>query len=181
MRKQALCGILVATQLTGVWSAVAQPDTPRAARPRLPAPAINRSLAAAVWAYRTNPAVVVSPRSLEFAPVAVGGTGKLVFTVRNTGGSTLAGVARASAPFSVAGGGSYILRSSQSQAITVEYAPKAAGMNVGVVHLTGGGGASVTVAGSAFWAAPASRPPPAAPAPPSAPVPPQNRSLLAGW
>jgi hypothetical protein len=142
--KKRICGILVATQLTGVW------------------------LAAAAGTDRANPAIAVSRRTLDFAPLGVGKSRNLTFTVQNVGAGILTGEAKVSGPFSVIGGSPYVLGSSESQVITVRYLPKAAGMNVTVLVLTGGGGASVTVAGSAF------------PAQPAAPAPPGNLRVLAG-
>ena len=82
----------------------------------------------------------------------MGRTCRLTFTVQNTGSGILAGAANVSAPFSIVGGSPYVLGSSQSQVIAVQYLPKATGLKMTVVLLTGGGGASLTVAGSAVVA-----------------------------
>ena len=71
-------------------------------------------------------------------------------TVKNIGTGTLTGAATTTQPFSIASGGSYSLGSNQSQDVTVRYAPQAAGVNTGTVTFTGGGGASVVLAGSAL-------------------------------
>jgi len=112
--------------------------------------------------------IAVFPRNLDFAPVAVGRSGSLAFTVQNAGAGTLAGAAKVSAPFGILGGTSYALEGSQSQVITVQYLPQATGMNVAVIRLTGGGGASITVSASAV------------PAPPAAPARRPNLRLIAG-
>jgi hypothetical protein len=166
--KKGLGGILVATQLMGAWFAVAQTSIHPTTKHKSSANQINSSPVAAVSTSRTQPAIAVSPRSLDFASVMVGGTSHLTFTVQNVGVGILAGVAKISGPFSIVGGSPYVLGSSQSQVITVQYVPKATGMNITVVRLTGGGGASITVAGSAV------------PAPRPAPAPPQSLRLLAG-
>ena len=141
--KKRICGILVATQLMGMW------------------------LAAAAGTGPANAAIAVSQRTLDFAPIGVGKSRNLSFTVQNVGAGILTGEAKVSGPFSVVGGSPYVLGSSQSQVITVKYLPKAAGMTVTGVILTGGGGARVTVAGSAF------------PDRSGAPAPPTNLRVLA--
>ena len=166
--KKAFCGILVATQLIGAWFAVAQTNTHATPRQQLSAIQVNTGPVAGVSAARTNPAIAVSPRSLDFASVAVGGTSRLAFTVQNVGVGILSGAAKVSAPFSIVGGSPYVLANSQSQVITVQYGPKATGLNITVVRLTGGRGASITVVGSAI------------PAPHADPAPPQSLRLLAG-
>jgi hypothetical protein len=166
--KKGLCGLLVATQLMGAWFAFAQTDTRPAPKRQSSIIQANTTPVTAVGTGRTNPAIGVSPRNLDFASVAVGETSSLTLTVRNVGADVITGEAKVSTPFSILGGSPYVLRNSQSLAITVQYAPKATGMNIAVVRLTGGGGASVTVAGAAV------------PAPPAAPAPPQNLRLVAG-
>jgi hypothetical protein len=161
--KGRLCGMLVTAQLMGAWLAVAQTNTRPTTKQQSSAIQVN-----AVRIGRINPAIAVSPRSLDFASVAVGRTSKLAFTVQNVGVGILTGAAMVSAPFRIVAGNSYVLESSQSQVITVQYVPKAIGMNITVVRLTGGVGASVTVAGSAVQTSPA------------APAPLQNLRLIAG-
>ena len=169
--KTGLCRILVATQCLGGWLAVAQTNTCPLTSGRSSANQANAGRAASVSTGRTNPAIAVSPRSLDFGSVLVGRASTLSFTVQNLGGSILTGAARVSAPFSVVGGSPYVLRSSQSQVITVQYVPKATGMNMTVVSLTGGGGASLTVAGSGARVR--------VPVRPAAPAPPQNLRFIA--
>jgi len=171
--KERLCGVFVAAQLMGAWSAVAQINTHPTTRQQSAVIQVNTNPVAAVSTGRTNPAIAVHPRSLDFASVAVGGTSMLSFTVQNVGVGALTGAAKVSTPFSIAGGSPYVLGSSQSQVITVQYAPKATGMNMTVVLLTGGSGTNIT-AGSAVLT------PPAAPATPARPAPPQNLRLVAG-
>ena len=167
--KKRLCGILVVTQLMGVWHAVAEANAPTTKKQPCAIQADTSPLATAnTGCTSTNPAIAVSPRSLDFASVAVGRTRNLTFTVQNVGVGSLTGAAEVAAPFRIVGGSPYVLQNSQSQVITVQYLPKATGMNLTVVRLTGGGAASVTVTGSAF------------PAPRATPPPPQNLRLLAG-
>jgi hypothetical protein len=166
--KKRICGILVATQLMGVWLAAAQTNTHPTTKQQSYAIQVSPRPVAAAGTGRANPAIAVFPRTLNFAPVGLGKSRNLTFTVQNVGTGILTGEAKVSAPFSVIGGSPYVLGSSQSQVITVQYLPKAAGMNVSVVVLTGAGAASVTVAGSAF------------PARPAAPAPPKNLRMLAG-
>ena len=166
--KKGLCGIFVATQLMGAWLTVAQTNTHPTTRQQSSTIQVNSSPVAAASTGRTKPTIAVSPRSLDFASVAVGGASHVTFTVQNVGVGILTGAAKVSAPFSILGGSPYALGSSQSQVITVQYAPMTTGMNITVVRLTGGGGAAITVAGSAV------------PAPPAAPAPPQTLRLLAG-
>jgi hypothetical protein len=172
--KKGLRGILVATQLMGTWLAVAQADTRPTTKLHSSVVQVNTTPVAAVSTGRTNPAIAVLPTSLDFGPVAVGGASKLTVTVQNAGKGILTGAAKVSAPFSVVGGSPYVLGSSQSQVITLQFAPKSAGMNITVIRLTGGGGANVTVAGLAVLA------PRAAPAPPAGPASPLNLRLIAG-
>ncbi len=163
-----MCGILAGTQLMGVWLAAAQTNTRPATKPQSYAVQANPGPVATAATAPAKPAIAVSPRTLEFAPVGVGKSRNLSFTVKNVGAGTITGDAKVSAPFRVIGGTPYVLQKAQSQVITVEYLPRAAGMNVSVVVLTGGGGASITVAGSAF--------PPRR----TAPAPPKNLRMLAG-
>ncbi len=166
--KNRICRILVATQVMGIWLASAQTNTHPATKQQSYAIQANPGAVAAAGTGRANPSIAVSPRTLDFAPLAVGKSRNLTFTVQNVGAGILTGAAKVSAPFSVIGGSTYVLGSSQGQVITVRYQPRAAGMNVTVVVLTGGGGATVTVAGSAF------------PTRPAAPAPPGSLRLLAG-
>lgn len=166
--RKGLGAVLVATQLMGAGLALAQTSVHPARTRQSSTIQANASPVAAVSTSRTGPVIAVSPRSLDFAPVAVGRSSSLTFTVQNAGVGTLTGAAKVSAPFRIVGGTSYVLESSQSQVITVLYAPQATGMNVAAVRLTGGGGASITVSGSAV------------PAPPAAPARPPNLRLIAG-
>jgi hypothetical protein len=81
--------------------------------------------------------------------VLVGSTNDLTFTVRNTGGGTLAGNASVPAPFSIVGTSAYSLASNATQVITVRYIPTQAGSSTQTVTFTGAGGASAAVSGSA--------------------------------
>ncbi len=74
--------------------------------------------------------ISVSPFSLDFGAVAVGGpSGVGKFVVRNTSAKTQSGSASVAAPFSVVSGGSYSLSPGDSQTVTMSYAPTVAGVN----------------------------------------------------
>ena len=94
-----------------------------------------------------NPTISVTPSSLDFGGVGVGGSIDKTITVKNTGGGILAGSATANAPYSIASGGTYNLSGGQSQTVTVRFAPTSAGTFASNVTFTGGAGASVTVSG----------------------------------
>jgi hypothetical protein len=83
----------------------------------------------AAGAGEAAPVCAIDPPSLSFGSVTVGASDSLAFTITNTGGGTLAGTA--SAPgctgFSIVGGASYSLGNSESDTITVRFAPQAAG------------------------------------------------------
>jgi hypothetical protein len=74
-------------------------------------------------------ACAVSPTTLDFGTVTVGGSRDLSFTIANSGGGTLAGtVSEVCDPYSiVSGGGAYSLVGGQMRTITVRFAPTAAG------------------------------------------------------
>ena len=119
--------------------AAAQTSTNSITRQQQPASQVN-----------TNRAIAVSPGSLNFGLVAVGTSEDLVVTVQNAGGSLLTGVAAVSAPFSIIEGEYYSLAAGQTQTLTVRYTPTAEGASSQVISFSGGGGATVSVAGAAF-------------------------------
>jgi thermitase len=94
-----------------------------------------------------NPTISVTPTSLDFGGVGVGGSVDKTITVKNTGGGILAGTATANAPYSITSGGTYNLSGGQSQTVTVRFAPTSAGTFASNITFTGGTGASVTVTG----------------------------------
>jgi hypothetical protein len=96
-----------------------------------------------------SPAIQVTPGSLTFGTILVGADPTSSFLVQNVGGGTLSGTASVTAPFSIVSGGTYNLSANQSQTITVSFNPTTAGNYSQNVTLTGGGGASVGVSGSA--------------------------------
>jgi hypothetical protein len=98
----------------------------------------------------TNALISVSPGMLNYGSQASGTSSNQTFTVQNIGGGTLSGTASVSAPFSIVSGASYNLGSNQAQSVTVRFSPANSGTYQQVVTLTGGGGASVTVGGSAW-------------------------------
>jgi hypothetical protein len=96
-----------------------------------------------------NPVISLSPSSLDFGSVNVGASNRLSFTVRNAGGSTLAGTASVSGGlFTIISGGSYSLGSNQSQVVTMQYTPTVPGSQVQTVTFTGGGGTTAQVSGT---------------------------------
>jgi hypothetical protein len=97
----------------------------------------------------TNPVIAVTPASLDFGSIPAGTTADQTFTVQNTGGGMLSGTASVSGPFSIVSGGSYNLGSNQTQVVTVQYSPLAAGTTSQNVTFTGGAGATAIVTGSA--------------------------------
>lgn len=96
-----------------------------------------------------NPTIEVTPSSIDFGGVAVGGSIDKNFTVKNTGGGILSGTATANAPYSIVSGGTYSLSGGESQTVTVRFAPTALGTFAGSVNFTGGEGTSATVTGAA--------------------------------
>ena len=96
-----------------------------------------------------NPSLQITPGSLALGTILSGGSQTGSFTVKNVGGGTLSGTASVGSPFSIVSGGSYNLSSSQSQTATVAFNPTSAGSYSQSVTLTGGGGASVGLTGSA--------------------------------
>jgi len=157
--------------LVRTWVAAAQTDTAFDSSQQPPVILVNTNQATAPGKDRTNRAIAVSHRTLDFGSVPVGSMKELSFTVQTVGGF-ISGTANVSAPFNVFAGSPYDLKYPQSQAITVQYAPESMGVHMTVVHLTGGDGATVTVLGSAA--------PRGAPARHRAPAGPQNLRLLAG-
>ena len=164
--------ILAVMALVRTWVTAAQTDTAFDSSQQPPVILVNTNQATAPGKDRTNRAIAVSHRTLDFGSVPVGSMKELTFTVQTVGAGLLSGTANVSAPFNVFAGSPYDLKYPQSQAITVQYAPESMGVHMTVVHLTGGDGATVTVMGSAA--------PRGAPARPRAPAGPQNLRLLAG-
>jgi hypothetical protein len=171
--KKRLTGLLVATQLLGTCLAVAQTHVGAGTNPQPAAIQVNASPVTARNAGRTNPVLAISPRTLDFGSIALGRTKQLSFTVKNADVEILTGTANVSAPFKIIAGSPYTLSNSQTQVIVVQYAPKAPAIHMAAIHLSGGGGASITVTGSG---APGSPPPTR----PTAPTQPKNLRLLAG-
>jgi len=94
------------------------------------------------------PAIEVTPTSIPFGTVPVGSSADVAFTVRNTGGGVLSGAAATSAPFSiVTATASYNLAGGQSRSFTVRFTPSAGGTASANITCTGGGGATVALAG----------------------------------
>jgi subtilisin family serine protease len=94
------------------------------------------------------PVISVSPNSVNFGGVNVGGSADRTFTVQNVGGGVLTGNATTNAPFAIVSGSSYSLSAGQSQTVTVRFSPTSAETFLGNVNLTGGGGASLAVSGT---------------------------------
>jgi len=96
-----------------------------------------------------SPSLLVTPGSLPFGTVLVGKSVTNNLVVANTGGGTLAGLASATAPFSILSGGTYSLGSNQSQTVSVVFTPTTAMSYSQNVAFTGGTGMSVVVSGNA--------------------------------
>ena len=95
-----------------------------------------------------TPVISISPNSVNFGGVNVGGSADRTFTVQNVGGGVLTGNATTNAPFAIVSGGSYSLSAGESQTVTVRFSPSSADTFLGNVNLTGGGGASLAVSGA---------------------------------
>ena len=96
-----------------------------------------------------NPTISVTPSSIDFGVVVVGGSIDKNFTVKNTGGGVLSGLATTNPPYSIITGGTYNLNGGQSQTVTVRFSPTTLGTFAGNVTFTGGGGATHTITGAA--------------------------------
>src|SRR4029079_1302714 len=96
-----------------------------------------------------NPTISVTPNSVDFGGVTIGGSSDKSFTVKNTGGGLLSGTATTNLPFSILSGGTYSLSGGQSQTVTVRFSPTSLGSFAGTVTFTGGAGFSATVTGAA--------------------------------
>ncbi|HWP58697.1 MAG TPA: S8 family serine peptidase, partial [Candidatus Acidoferrales bacterium] len=95
-----------------------------------------------------NPAISVTPSSLDFGNVAVGSSSDKNFTVQNSGGGVLTGNATTNPPYSIVAGGSYSLNGGQSQTVIVRFTPSSVGTFGGTVSFSGAEGTSKTVTGS---------------------------------
>ncbi|MGO8927357.1 MAG: hypothetical protein ACLQU3_10770 [Limisphaerales bacterium] len=146
--KKGICTTLVATQLMGVWLAVAQTNSDCGTEQQQLAIQANTSPVAVVSAISAKPLIAVSPSRLDFGRVAVGATNCLTFTVQNAGSGTLSGFAVTSPPFGTSNS-FYSLGSFQRQMVAVRYMPTVKGTNLQSVTLKvkGGGSATVSVSG----------------------------------
>lgn len=97
-----------------------------------------------------QPTIAVTPASLDFGLLQVGTTSEKTLYVSNTGGGTLTGSASVALPFRISSGASYSLGANQGHAVVVAYSPATLGTNNALVSFTGGGGATVAVAGEAY-------------------------------
>ena len=97
-----------------------------------------------------TPVIDVSTDVLTFPDTVVYETNVESFVVANIGAGILTGeVQNVAAPFSVASSGSYMLASLSSQSVSFVFAPVDEGDYTNIVALTGGGGATVTLVGTA--------------------------------
>ncbi len=94
-----------------------------------------------------SPVISISPTSLDFGGVNVGGSSNRSITVQNVGGGILTGSATTNAPFAIVSGGSYSLAAGQSQTVTVRFNSASAGIFEGNVSFSGGAGASAMLSG----------------------------------
>ena len=137
--------ILAAVQLAWTWMAVAQTSTGTGSDRQSPVNHANINQAAVPDDDSTRPAISISARNLDFGAVPLGSNNELSFKIQNVGATSLTGTANVLPPFSILAGGAFVLEPTQTQVITVQYAPKSMGMHMTVIRLTG---ASVTVMGS---------------------------------
>ena len=98
-----------------------------------------------------NPAkIFTSPAIIIFRDVPILSTATHTIQVTNTGGEPLTGTATTSAPFSVESAANYSIAGGQSVAIQIGFSPQELGNTAGTLELSGGGGFSVTLAGTAI-------------------------------
>ena len=102
------------------------------------------------WADLGAPAnLFVSPPSLNFGSVPIGGTNSLTFSLINTGFQLLTGTATAAGPFAVTAGVPYNVGVGQTQTVSVSFAPVTTGAFTNTVVFTSNGGTSTnTVIGA---------------------------------
>ena len=93
-----------------------------------------------VFLNSTPSVLTVTPSTVNFGNVTVGGSANRNFTVTNSGAGTLTGSDSASGSFSVFAGGSYSLGPSQSQTVTVRFRPTGVAIYSGNVTFTSSGG-----------------------------------------
>jgi hypothetical protein len=93
-----------------------------------------------VFLNSTPSVLTVTPSTLNFGNVTVGGSADRSFTVTNSGAGTLTGSGTASGAFSVVAGGSYSLGPGQSQTVTVRFHPTVVSIYSGNVSFTSSGG-----------------------------------------
>lgn len=96
----------------------------------------------------TDPAIQVSPGSLDFGAVASGVSVTNTFTVKNIGGGTLTGTAKVAAPFQIVSGTPYTLTANESTQVAVAYSPSGAATDQQVITFSGGNNATDIVTGS---------------------------------
>lgn len=93
-----------------------------------------------VFLNSTPSVLTVTPSTVNFGNVTVGGSADRSFTVTNSGAGTLTGSGTASGAFSVVVGGSYSVGSGQSQTVTVRFRPTVVSIYSGNVTFTSSGG-----------------------------------------
>ena len=97
----------------------------------------------------TTPLLEVDPQTLSFGSVAPGSDADLSITVRNAGAGILAGEATVTGPgFLLVGVTNYSLGAGETTSLTVRFAPPVAGEAIGMLSLTGAGGATVPLSGT---------------------------------
>lgn len=113
-------------------------------------------ITAAIVTPAENPAITVTPTSLDFPLIINGNTLTKSVRVKNTGTGTLNGTATVGAGrFDITGGGTYSLGAGLEQTVFVRYSPNTYGAsNTGTITFTGGGGATVALAGTSPAAPP---------------------------
>ena len=102
------------------------------------------------------PQLLVTPASFDFGQVAVGVVATQDFVLINTGAGTLGGTVAlqsdgslSNAPFTILGTGAYsLVGNGASATVTVQFSPTQAVQSTDGLLFTGGGGGSVSVAGT---------------------------------
>ncbi len=96
-----------------------------------------------------TPVIEITSNSLDFGSVPIGATKDLTFAVQNVGSGLLTGTASATVPFSVVTGSAFAVKSTQTQIVTVHFAPTAGGSFLQTLSVSSNGGqSSVQVRGS---------------------------------
>ncbi len=107
------------------------------------------------YAGASAPEIQVNPAALNFGALDVGDSDDRTLTITNVGGGVLSGsISTPDAPFSIVGSADYSLEAGASRTVTIRFSPSVQGVFADALELTGGGGATVTLTGSAVGSGP---------------------------